>query len=341
MTQQPGAPESSRTNNAAAPRGFATPSPGPSPETGEIGALTGPDQGRLLFRLTPKSWHTYIELARLDRPIGWWLLLLPCWWSSALASLAQRAPLNLRDLALFFAGAVVMRGAGSTYNDIVDRNIDKQVARTRSRPLAARRIGVKSAVFFLAAQCFAGLAVLSSFNRFTVYLGCASLGIVGLYPFMKRISSWPQAVLGAAFAWGALVGWSAAFGALALPPVALYLAACFWTIGFDTIYALQDLEDDALAGIGSTARAFGRHVRPSVGCLYLIAALFTETAVWTAGSGLFAQGGVLLFAAHLAWQVTRISASDGVEALRLFRSNRDAGLALFAGVAAQVSFAPG
>jgi 4-hydroxybenzoate polyprenyltransferase len=338
VTQQAGAPDPFGPDDPAAQGGAAASGP---KAPGMLGGLPDSGQGKFLFRLTPKSWHPYIELARLDRPTGWWLLLLPCWWSSALASLAQGAPLNLRDLALFFAGAVVMRGAGSTYNDIVDRDIDWHVTRTRSRPLASKRTGVKSAALFLGAQCLAGLAVLLSFNRFTVYLGFASLGIVGLYPFMKRISTWPQAVLGAAFAWGALVGWSAAFGSLAAAPVLLYFGAFFWIIGFDTIYALQDLEDDILAGIGSTARAFGRHVRVSVGCLYLAAALFAGMAVWTAGGGAFAQGGVLLFAAHLAWQVTRIDAGGGAAALRLFRSNRDAGLALFAGLAAQVLFLPG
>jgi 4-hydroxybenzoate polyprenyltransferase len=335
VTPPAGAAEPSCAGNASAAGGVAAANVEAPDRLGPL-----PGQGQRLFQLTPKSWRPYIELARLDRPIGSWLLLLPCCWSSALASLAQRAPLHGRDLLLFFAGAVVMRGAGSTYNDIVDRDIDAKVARTRSRPLASKRIGIRSAAFFLAVQCLAGFGVLLSFNRFTVYLGIASLAIVGLYPFMKRFSSWPQAVLGAAFAWGALVGWSAAFGSLALPPAALYFGAVFWTIGFDTIYALQDIEDDALAGIGSTARAFGRRVRPGVGCLYLFAALCMETAVWTAGGGTLAQGGVLLFAAHLAWQVTRIDPGDGATALRLFRSNRDAGLLLFAGIAAEVLFGP-
>lgn len=339
MTQQAGPPQASGSGNAAAERHGLAASGAKAPELS--GGLPDSGGGRLLFGITPKSWHPYIELARLDRPTGWWLLLLPCWWSSALASIGQRAPLHVRDLLLFFAGAVVMRGAGSTYNDIVDRDIDKQVARTRLRPLASNRVGVKSAALFLAAQCLAGLAVLLSFNRFTIYLGFASLGAAGLYPFMKRISSWPQAVLGAAFAWGALVGWSAAVGALSAAPVLLYLSAFFWIIGFDTIYALQDIEDDVLAGIGSTARAFGRHMRLSIGSLYLLAVLFAGLAVWATGGGPYAFGGVLLFGAHLAWQIIRVSPGDGATALRLFRSNRDAGLALFAGLAAQVMFAPG
>jgi len=300
------------------------------------GALPDAVQGQRLFRLAPKSWHPFLQLARLDRPAGWWLLLLPCWWSSALASLSQGASLHPRDLLLFFVGAVAMRGAGSTYNDIVDRDLDAKVARTQSRPLASGRVSVKSAALFLAAQCLVGLAVLLSFNSFTIYLGFASLGIVGLYPFVKRFSSWPQAVLGAAFAWGALVGWSAALGSLAPTPILLYLGAVFWTIGFDTIYALQDIEDDVHAGVGSTARAFGDHVCLGVSCLYGLAAIAIEAALLTAGAGWLAQGGFLLFAGHLAWQVTRIDPGNGALALRLFRSNRDAGLALFAGLATQV-----
>ncbi len=302
-------------------------------------ALPDSVQGQWLFRLAPRAWHPYLQLARLDRPAGWWLLLLPCWWSSALASIWQGAPLHIRDLLLFFVGAVAMRGAGSTYNDMVDRDIDAKVARTQSRPLASGRIGVKDAALFLAAQCLAGLAVLLSFNRFTIYLGFASIGVVGLYPFVKRFSSWPQAVLGTAFAWGALVGWSAAAGSLSPAALFLYFGAVFWTIGFDTIYALQDFEDDVRAGVGSSARAIGGHIRTGVGCLYLLAAFFVETALLTVGAGWLAQAGAVLFASHLTWQVARIDPGNGALALRLFRSNRDAGLALFAGLAAEVLLA--
>ncbi len=229
-----------------------------------------------------------------------------------------------------------MRGAGSTYNDIVDRDIDAKVKRTQGRPLASRRVSVKAAALFLAAQCLAGLAVLLSFNSFTVILGFASLGIVALYPFMKRISSWPQAVLGAAFAWGALVGWSAVSGSLAPAPVLLYCGAVFWTIGFDTIYALQDFEDDVEAGIGSTARLFSGAVRSGIGCLYAVCCVSIGAALFAAGAGWLAYAGLILFAAHLAWQIARIDPGDGALALRLFRSNRDAGLILFAGLAAEI-----
>ena len=176
-----------------------------------------------------------------------------------------------------------MRGAGSTYNDIIDRDIDAKVERTKWRPLASGRIGATAAAVFLAAQCLAGLAVLLSFNGFTILLGFASLGVVGLYPFMKRISSWPQAVLGAAFAWGALIGWAAALGSLASAPLLLYLGAVFWTIGYDTIYAVQDIEDDALAGIGSTARLFGERLPLGIGSLFALAVVFIEAALLAAG----------------------------------------------------------
>jgi 4-hydroxybenzoate polyprenyltransferase len=303
-------------------------------------ALPDSVESHLFFRLAPKSWHPFLLLARLDRPAGWWLLLLPCWWGSALASISQGGPLRGRDLLLFFAGAVAMRGAGSTYNDIIDRDIDAKVARTKDRPLASGRVGVAAALFFLAAQCLAGLAVLLSFSGFTILLGFASLGVVSVYPFVKRISSWPQVVLGLAFAWGALVGWAAALGSLAPAPLLLYLGAVCWTIGYDTIYALQDIEDDAILGIGSTARAFGGRVRLGVGCIYALAALSIEAALLAISAGWLAQGGLILFALHLGWQSICIDPSNDIRALQLFRSNRDAGLILFAGLAVEAVFAP-
>ena len=323
MTQRPAGPE------APSPRDQSVPATLPD-------SVAEP----LIFRLAPNSWHPLLQLARLDRPIGWWLLLLPCWWGSALASIYQGGPLRVRDLLLFFIGAVVMRGAGATYNDIIDRGIDAKVERTKWRPLASGRIGATAAAAFLAAQCLAGLAVLLSFNGFTIRLGFASLGVVGLYPFMKRLSSWPQAVLGAAFAWGALVGWAAALGSLASAPFLLYLGAVFWTIGYDTIYAVQDIEDDALTGIGSTARAFGERLRLGIGVLYALAVICIEVALLAASAGFPAQGGLVLFALHLGWQAMRINPGNGALALRLFRSNRDAGLMLFAGLAADVFLAP-
>jgi 4-hydroxybenzoate polyprenyltransferase len=292
-------------------------------------------RGQLLFRITPQAWMPYLQLARLDRPIGWWLLVLPCWWSSALASLVAHQPPNLFHLVLFVVGAMTMRGAGSTYNDIVDRHVDAKVERTRYRPIPSGRVSVAAARVFLVFQALIGLAVVLCFNRFTILLGMASLVIVAIYPFMKRISSWPQLVLGLAFAWGGLVGWAAAFASLASAPVWLYAAAVLWTIGYDTIYAIQDARDDPAAGIKSTARLFGASVRPAIAVIYLGAVALVEGALIRAGVGdsVLAQGGVVAFALHLGWQVWRIDAADPARALALFRSNRDAGLILFAGLA--------
>ncbi len=299
------------------------------------GALPDALQHQLAFRLTPHAWHPFLQLARIDRPIGYWLLVLPCWWSSALASLVQGRPPHIWHLILFLCGAIVMRGSGSTYNDIVDRHLDAKVERTRHRPVASGRVSVAAARIFLVAQALIGFLVVIQFNLFTVLLGIGSLAIVAIYPFMKRFTSWPQLVLGLAFAWGGLVGWAAIFGSLAAPAVFVYAAAVAWTIGFDTIYAIQDVRDDPAAGIKSTARLFGPHLRLAVGLLYGAAVLFVETALFAAGRGTngLAQLGVAAFAAHLAWQVRRIRADDPGTALALFRSNRDAGLILFAGLA--------
>jgi 4-hydroxybenzoate polyprenyltransferase len=292
--------------------------------------------GQILLRLAPKSWHPFLQLARIDRPIGWWLLVLPCWWSSMLASLATGAPPNIHHLLLFLVGAVAMRGCGSTYNDIIDREIDATVARTRGRPLPSGRVGVHAAKLFFVAQALVGLVVLLQFNPVSIGLGICSLLPVAIYPFMKRITSWPQLVLGAAFAWGALMGWAAMTGGLALAPVLLYLGAVLWTIGFDSIYAVQDLEDDTRMAIGSTARAFGDHLRVAVGTLYAAAVLAVAAALGAAGAPPLAFLGPVGFALHLAWQVWRLDAADPRRALTLFRANRDAGLLLLAGLAVAV-----
>ncbi len=287
-----------------------------------------------LLRLTPPDWRPYIELARLDRPIGWWLLLLPCWWSSALASLTQQAPPNLWHLLLFCIGAIAMRGAGTTYNDIVDMDIDAQVARTRGRPLPSGRISKTAAKRFLIAEALVGLAVLLSFNRFAIFLGFGSLLIVAAYPFMKRVTSWPQAVLGLAFGYGALMGWVAAYGTLSWPPVLLYGGAIAWTLGYDTIYALQDLSDDMIAGVRSTALLFGTHVRLGVGLCYAACVILIGLALVSAKAlNVWTLAGLIAMAAHFAWQIRSLDPADGARALKLFRSNRDAGLLLFAGLA--------
>jgi 4-hydroxybenzoate polyprenyltransferase len=298
--------------------------------------------GQFLLRHAPAAWLGYIQLARLDRPIGWWLLLLPCWWSSALASLSQHAAPNFLHLVLFFVGAVAMRGAGSTFNDIVDRDIDAQVERTKFRPLPSGRVRRRGAAIFLLAEALIGFLVLMSFNRFSIALGFASLVIVGLYPFMKRVTSWPQAILGLAFAWGGLMGWAAIYGSLALPAVLVYCGAIAWTIGYDTIYALQDVRDDSIIGVKSTARLFGANVVAWLTLFYALTILCIGAAVLLSGAaGFLALAGFAGFAAHLAWQVRSLTRErdpqrrDTALALRLFRSNRDAGLILFAGLAAE------
>jgi 4-hydroxybenzoate polyprenyltransferase len=234
---------------------------------------------------------------------------------------------------LFLIGAIAMRGAGCTYNDILDRKLDANVERTRGRPLPSGRVSVRAAAAFLVAQALIGLAVLLCFNRFSIWLGIASLGVVAVYPLMKRVTSWPQAALGLAFSWGALMGWSASAGSLALPPLLLYASAFAWTIGYDTIYALQDARDDAIVGIRSTARLFGRRAQLGVGLFYAASAALAYAAIELAGGGLIALAGWLSFSAHLGWQVSKIEGANPATALRLFRSNRDAGLILFAGIA--------
>jgi 4-hydroxybenzoate polyprenyltransferase len=284
-------------------------------------------------RRAPLKLRPYLRLARIERPIGWWLLLLPCWWSAALAAIAAGKPYpNPWHCLLFWIGAVAMRGAGSTYNDIVDRRLDGRVERTRWRPLPSGQVSVAAAVAFLAGLALVGLAVLLQLNRFAVLTGFASLIWVALYPFMKRIIWLPQIVLGLAFAWGGLMGWAAAFGSLSLAPVLLYVAAVAWTVGYDTIYALQDFEDDEMPGIRSSARLFGDKVGFAVALCYGITVALLAASLLLVKAGPAAWLGTAGFAAHLAWQVRMLEPRDGERALRLFRANRDAGLILFAGL---------
>jgi 4-hydroxybenzoate polyprenyltransferase len=302
-------------------------------EASQPGALPDARAKSLVLRLTPDFALPFVQLARLDRPAGWQLLLAPCWQSTALAGLAAHRGPSLWHLALFLIGAIAMRGAGCTYNDILDRRLDAGVERTKGRPLPSGRVSVGAAVAFLIAQALVGLTVLVSFNAFSIALGLASLAIVAVYPLMKRVTSWPQAVLGLAFSWGALMGWAATYGALAPPALLLYASAFCWTIGYDTIYALQDARDDAIVGIKSTARLFGAQARLGVGLFYLLSALFAQGALLTVGSGFLAEFGWAGYCAHLLWQVARIEGASPRTALKLFRSNRDAGLILFLGVA--------
>jgi len=306
-----------------------------SAEAGRDGALPDARPDSLVLRLTPDFALPYVQLARLDRPAGWQLLLAPCWWSAALAGDAVHRGPDLRHLLLFLIGAIAMRGAGCTYNDILDRDLDAGVARTRGRPLPSGRVSPRAAALFLAAQALVGLAVLIAFNRFSIWLGLASLIVVAVYPLTKRVTSWPQAALGLAFSWGALMGWSARFGALGSPALLLYAAAFCWTIGYDTIYALQDARDDAIVGIKSTARLFGRHARLGVGAFYLLTALLAQAALLAAGGGWIAELGWAAFAAHLVWQLSKVEGASEKTALMLFRANRDAGLLLFLGFAVE------
>lgn len=322
-----------------APRGAeASRGSGASRRTGADGEAL-PDAAAGLYSVWPVALRPFVQLARIDRPIGWQLLLMPCLWGSSLASLATSTPPNPWHLLLFTIGAIVMRGAGSTFNDIVDRDLDRKVERTRDRPMASGRIKARTAFAFLVAQALVGLAVLLCFNGFTIGLGIAALAPVAIYPFMKRITHWPQAVLGLAFAWGALVGWSAIAGFLAWPALALYAGAILWTMGYDTIYAMQDIADDEVVGIGSTAIAFGPKVRQGVAALYGLAVIACAASFVGAGAGPIAWIGLAAFAAHLAWQVTRIGPDDPKLAHALFLSNFTAGLILFSGLLAQASLA--
>jgi len=275
----------------------------------------------------------YLRLARLDRPIGSWLLLLPCWWSAALASAPARDVGRLSViLALFFVGAFAMRGAGCTWNDITDRDLDAKVERTRSRPIPAGQVGVRQALAFLVAQALVGLVVLLQFNRFAIVAGIASLGIAAVYPFMKRITWWPQVVLGLAFSWGALMGFAVVQGRIGLPGLLLYAGSIAWVIGYDTIYAHQDAEDDALIGVKSTARLFGAQTHQALVVFYGLAVILIGAALALSGTGPWAWIGLAAFAVHLGWQIARLRIDDSALCLRVFKSNRDAGLILFAGL---------
>jgi 4-hydroxybenzoate polyprenyltransferase len=289
-------------------------------------------RGHWADRVIPLAWRPYARMARLERPIGWWLLLWPCWWSSVLAADAAGQWPNLWHLVLFLIGAIAMRGAGCTYNDIVDRDLDAEVERTRSRPIPSGAVTVRQAQAFLTAQALVGLVVLLQFNWFTVGLGVLSLAAVAIYPFLKRLTDWPQLGLGIAFSWGALMGWAAIFGRIDIAPLLLYLGAILWTIGYDTIYAHQDKEDDALIGVRSTARLFGERTRPVLTGFYAGASALFTAAFIAAGVGIPAYLGLALGATHLLWQVRTLDIADPDNCLRLFRSNRDYGWIVFAGL---------
>lgn len=304
------------------------------------GRVADAPSGHWVYSLLPRSLWPYAQLARWDRPIGWWLLLWPCWWSAALAASAGAKPgASLTDvmpslwhLALFLVGAVVMRGAGCTYNDLVDRGIDDQVERTRSRPLPSGQVSPKQVIVFMFVQAFIGLVVLLQFNWFAVALGTASLLVVAIYPFMKRITDWPQLVLGLAFSWGALMGWAAHFGRLELAPLLLYSGSILWVIGYDTIYAHQDKEDDALVGVRSTARLFGDKTKIWLIGLYSTALLFFGTAFALAEVPLPALAGLLAAGSHMIRQIRSLDIDDPDQCLKLFQSNSTVGWLIFLGL---------
>lgn len=292
----------------------------------------GPDdivpdsERRGLIGALPRPLRPYASLMRLDRPIGAWLLFWPAAWAVALAGLGPRGFALILWLAL---GAFAMRSAGCVYNDIVDRELDARVERTRLRPLASGRASLGGAWALLVALSLVGLLVLLQLNRTAQIAALASLALVAAYPFMKRITWWPQAWLGLVFSWGALVGWAAVEREIGATALLLYAGTIFWVIGYDTIYALQDREDDALVGVKSSALALGRHARTGIFIFYVLALLPWAAAVWRVRPDGLALVALLPMACHLLWQAAALKVGDGADALARFRSNRFAGLLMF------------
>lgn len=278
---------------------------------------------RGLMAVLPRGWRPFASLARLDRPIGWWLLFWPGAWGVTLAGGA----IARWDLLLWLAvGAIAMRGAGCVYNDIVDRDLDARVERTRNRPLASGAVSLRAAWGWLVALCLVGLVVLLQLHVSAAIIALCSLVPVAAYPFMKRITWWPQVWLGIVFSWAALVGWVDVAGGLMLPAVLLYLGSVAWVIGYDTIYSLQDRDDDAVIGIRSSARAMGDHVRAGIAGFYAMAVALWAVAIWVVRPDPLALVALLPVGGHLAWQVASLNPDDGENALARFRSNRGAGL---------------
>lgn len=313
--------------------------------TPDLGArVADAPSDNFVYRVLPRSLWGYSQLARWDRPIGWQLLMWPCFWSIALA--ADAAPDGLEPsagtvifyLLLMFVGSVAMRGAGCAYNDLVDHDIDMEVARTRSRPLPSGRVSRFGAKVFIVLQALVGLLVLIQFNTFSIVLGIASLAIVAIYPFAKRFTDWPQFFLGLAFSWGALMGWAAIFGSLSWAPVFLYIGAVGWTIGYDTIYAYQDIEDDELIGVRSTARLFGENAKPCLVGLYGVTVLFLLLSFIAAGAGFFAYVALITMAVMLGWQILILDIRNPVQCRDLFLSNNRVGAILFAGLVLSLIF---
>lgn len=312
------------------------------------GQVSDAPSGNWVDRYAPPEARAYLRLSRADRPIGTWLLLLPCWWGALLGAAA--APESKGWLTLWIIlgtalGAWLMRGAGCTWNDITDRDIDDKVARTRSRPLPSGQVTPEQAYIWMAAQGFVAFLVLLTFNNAAIGLGVLSLGLVAIYPFAKRFTWWPQVFLGLAFNWGALLAWTAQTGSLGLPAVLLYLSGIAWTIFYDTIYAHQDKEDDALIGVKSTARLFGDNTHTWLRGFLIAAVILMSLAIIYALAPLanplamsIGLGGAWAFGWHMNWQLSKLDTENPETCLHLFRSNRDAGLivALFLAVAAFV-----
>ncbi len=320
--------------------GAAARAPGPG------GSVVDAAHGNWVDRLAPAATRPYLRLSRADRPIGTWLLLIPCWWGLLLAAAAEGG-LDWHGAWIGLGcaiGAFLMRGAGCTWNDITDRHIDAQVARTRSRPIPSGQVSLRGALAWMCAQALTAFGILLSFPPAAIALGTGSLGLVCIYPFAKRFTWWPQVFLGLAFNWGVLVAWAAQTGGLAAPAFALYAAGIAWTLFYDTIYAHQDREDDALIGVRSTARLFGRQTARWLAGFLAAAVALLAAGVWLAlaGSGLplwAGLAGIAAFAAHLGRQLGRLEIDDPDACRRLFLSNRDAGLIFTTGLALAVLLA--
>jgi len=298
----------------------------PPPDHQPSPAIVPDSEARGLFARLPALPRNLALLARLDRPIGWWLLFWPGAWAIALSGKA----LERWDMLLWFlVGSIAMRGAGCVFNDIVDRDIDSRVARTASRPLASGAVSLRTAWLWLLALCGIGLTVLLQLRWQAQLVALGSLALVAAYPFMKRITGWPQLWLGLVFSWAAPVAWVEMTGGMSMTGALLYAGAISWVVGYDTIYALQDREDDALVGIGSSALSMGRHVRTGVSILYAVALLLWGGALWRVVPHPLALAALLPMSAHLCWQVATLR-EDGTDPLVKFRSNRFAGLLMFA-----------
>ena len=285
-------------------------------------------------RHAPERLRPWLKLGRFDRPVGIWLLMLPGWQGIALAAAEQGRWPNPLLLLAVFVGAALMRAAGCAFNDIVDRDFDAQVARTAMRPIPAGLISVKQAWLFVVGCCAVSFLILICLGWTAILLGVLSLALVAAYPFMKRITWWPQAWLGLTFNWGALLGYAAATGHLSWSAALLYASGIFWTLGYDTIYAIQDIEDDALAGIKSSTRRLGQHVQIGVAGFYLVSFILLVIAGWVGDIGPLFLPLAALFALHLSRQAAAVRIEDGPGALKLFKSNALAGLLVFAGLAA-------